>query len=998
MSESFVQTEWRIGQLAEERTRGDAFERAAAHFLRRDPALGMRRVWTWLDWPGRFAAGIAAIDLGIDLVAEDDQSQLVGVQVKFRLDPRSHLRWEEISTALSFRPDLFARRLIITNAADRTANARRATEMTLNTSWVLREDILASPIDWTGALAAETDEATLTRLIRAPRPYQATAVADVVASLAEHERAQLVMACGSGKTLVTLWVAEARADELVLVLVPTLLLLKQFRREWREAATVPFVDLAVCSDADTVEPDEWRVRADELGVPVTTDPTVITAFLRGPGRRVVFATYASSARIAEAQADATVPSFDLVIADEAHRIAGVVNTGVHRERDLRVVLDATRVRAGRRLFATATPRVYSRATRGRFQDLEDIEVASMDDGALFGPVAHRLWFREAVDLDVLTDYELVAVLVADEEVADLVRERAGVIVDGKVVDAETLATLIAVRRAIDDLGLTRAITFHNTIARARGFAHALAQLELTSSAPAAEHISGAMSVDERERVLSILKEPDRPTVVTNARCLTEGIDVPSLDAVAFVDPRSSAVDIVQAVGRVMRRAPGKERGYVVVPVFLREADLADPEAAVESSAFVKVLDVLRALRAHDPELTTDATRIMASLGSRDTLTGGHIAQHIQLLGRTVDPARFERALELHFVELAADHFTAGLGALTAFVAREGHSLVPAAYRDSTGFRLGAWVNTNRWRHGISMLSADRERELEAIPGWSWSPLEDQFQDGMARLRAYAATRGHASPPAALVDDEGFRLGPWVHSRRVDRSRDRLEADKVAALEALPGWTWDPLEDRFHYGLRELRAYVASFGDSRVPSSYVSPGGFKLGRWLNKARQTSRSKPERAALLEALPGWTWNSGDTVFAANLAAIKSFQEARGHARIPFGYATESGLKLGQIVNVYRTAFKAGEMPPERARLLEAAPGWQWDPRTDDFASAVALLTDYAREHGNVDVPRSYRSESGMRLGQWCSARRHEHRQGRLSAQRIAALEVVPGWRWTR
>lgn len=121
-------------------------------------------------------------------------------------------------------------------------------------------------------------------------------------------------------------------------------------------------------------------------------------------------------------------------------------------------------------------------------------------------------------------------------------------------------------------------------------------------------------------------------------------------------------------------------------------------------------------------------------------------------------------------------------------------------------------------------------------------------------------------------------------------------------------------------------------------------------------------------------------------------------GHARVPFGYATDSGLNLGQIVNEYRTAFKAGAMQPERTRTLETVPGWHWDPRADDFASAVALLTDYAREHGNVDVPRSYRSESGMRLGHWCSTRRHEHRKGRLSVERIAALEAVPGWRWTQ
>jgi predicted helicase len=683
----FEAIEAAIAGLTEERARGDAFERVVAHFLRHDPTLGMRRVWTWLDWPGRLSAGIRATDLGIDLVGEDELGELVGVQAKFRLDPRSHLRWEEVSTALGFRPDLFARRLIVTNAADRTANARHATAMTPNTGWVMRGDLLASPIAWTGALAAGAGEASLVRVARVIRPYQATAVADVVSSLTDHERTQLVMACGSGKTLVTLWIAEARADERVLVVVPTLLLLKQFRREWRKVATLPFVDLAVCSDADTVEPDEWRVRADELGVPVTTDPEAIAAFLRGPGRRVVFATYASSGRVAEAQTDATVPAFDLVVADEAHRITGVVNTGVHLERDLRVVLDEDRIRARRRLFATATPRVYGSAMRRRFDDLADVVIASMDDEAMFGPVAHRLWFRQAVELEVLTDYELVAALVTDEEVAELVRERAGVIVDGKVLDAETLASLIAVRRAIDDLGLTRAITFHHTIARAQRFAHALSQLDLSASAVDAQHISGAMSVDERERVIRILREPDHPTVVTNARCLTEGIDVPSLDAVAFIDPRSSAVDIVQAVGRVMRRAPGKERGHIVVPVFLRQADLADPEAAVESSAFARVLDVLRALRAHDPDLTEDASRIKASLGPRDAIAGGHIAEHLRLTGIGVDVRRFERALELRFVQVSADAFEVGLDALRRYIAREGHARVPKGAVES-GYRPG----------------------------------------------------------------------------------------------------------------------------------------------------------------------------------------------------------------------------------------------------------------------------------------------------------------------
>jgi superfamily II DNA or RNA helicase len=993
VSESYVRTENLIAHFQEERARGDAFERVIAYFLRHDPTLGMRRVWTWLDWPGRLSAGIRATDLGIDLVAEDELGELVGIQVKFRLDPRSHLRWEEVSTALGFRPDLFARRLIVTNAADRTANARRATEMTPNTGWVLRDDLLASPIDWTGALTAETGEAAPVRLVREPRPYQATAVADVVASLTDHERTQLVMACGSGKTLVTLWIAEARADERVLVLVPTLLLLKQFRREWREAATLPFVDLAVCSDADTVEPDEWRVRADELGVPVTTDPTAIAAFLRGPGRRVVFATYASSARIAQAQEDLAIPTFDLVVADEAHRIAGVVNTGVHRERDLRVVLDADRVRAARRLFATATPRVYGPATRGRFGDLDDVEIASMDDETLFGPVAHQLWFRQAVDLDVLTDYELVAVLVTDEEVADLVRDRAGVIIDGKVLDAETLATLIAVRRAIDDLGLTRAITFHHTIARARGFALALSQIELTALAPDAEHISGAMSVDERERVLHILKEPDRPTVVTNARCLTEGIDVPSLDAVAFVDPRSSAVDIVQAVGRVMRRAPGKQRGYVVVPVFLREADLADPEAAVASSPFVRVLDVLRALRAHDPELTADASRIRASLGPRDALAGGHIAQHLRLLGLTVDPRSFERALELRFVEISSVPFEVGLAALRAFVAREGHARVPSGHIEGH-LRLGSWVISHRTQHRRGRLDPARAAELEALPGWTWDPYGDDWASGLAALRAFVTREGHARVPLPRGNRRG--LGAWVSHQRAYHKAGRLDPARAAELEAFPGWTWDPTADDWAAGLAVLRAFAAREGHARVLPRHVE-SDLRLGSWVSNRRvdfRAGRLDAARSTELEAIPGWTWDPYGDDWATGLAALRVYVAREGHARVPQRHI-QGHLQLGAWVTSRRVEHAAGRLDLARAAELEALPGWTWDPFADDWAAALAALRVFVAREGHARVTGDH-IEAGIHLGLWVLNKRRDRRTGRLDRARAAELEALPGWTW--
>jgi superfamily II DNA or RNA helicase len=922
----FSAVEATIAALLEERARGDAFEHAVAHYLRSDPERGMRQVWSWDDWPGRIANHLPGTDLGIDLVAEDEVGAVVGVQVKHRLDPGQAIRWVDVATALGYRPDLFARRLIVTNAYDRTANTRRATETTANVGWVLRDDLLASPIDWAGALEAGSGPATPTTIKFAPRPYQAAAVRDVVSALGTNERAQLVMACGTGKTLVTLWVAEARQDERVLVLVPTLLLLKQFRHEWRTHAQLPFVDLAVCSDADTVGRDEWRVRADELGVPVTTEPAAIAAFLRGPGRRVVFGTYASSARIAEAQARRGVPAFDLVVADEAHRIAGIVQTRMPVERDQRVVLYASKLRAKRRLFTTATPRVYTSATRGRLANLGDIELASMDDPALFGPVAHQLWFREAVDLGVLVDYELVAVLVTDAEVAEQIRERSGVVVEGGVLDAETLATLVSIRRGINDLSLTRTITFHHTIARARRFATALESTELEGVPPRAEHISGDLPVRDRERVLQALKAPVRPTVVTNARCLTEGIDVPSLDAVAFVDPRASQVDIVQAVGRVMRRAAEKARGHVVVPVFLREADLADPEAAVAGSAFAKVLDVLRALRAHDPDLTIDASRVKSSLGPRTAVVGGHIASHLRLLGAGFDPSRFEEALEMRFVEVAAQPFDVGIAVLRKYADREGHTQVPATYREE-GFRLGVWVRHYRTEGRTGRLDPARVAQLDAFPSWSWDPFADDWAVGLRALSQFASREGHTVVPA-LHREGGFRLGQWVLNRRQERRRGRLAPTRAARLETFPGWSWDTLKDQWIASISAIRAFAEREGHTRVPVTHRE-GTLNLGLWVSTQRSKhrfGRLDPARVAELEAIPGWSWDTiTDSVWQANFAALRAFIAREGHAEVPVRYS-EDGVALGTWVSRQRYARRRGRMAPARVAELESLPGWTW------------------------------------------------------------------------
>ena len=247
---------------------------------------------------------------------------------------------------------------------------------------------------------------------REPLPHQEEAIDAVLAGL--EDRGQLIMACGTGKTLTSLWINEALEADRTLVLLPSLTLLSQLANEWTASADEPFAFLPVCSDETVAQGVDSAVMfASDLQYPATTDPDKIADFLRLPGRRVVFSTYQSSPQIAAAQIDLSVPGFDVVFADEAHRCAGKVSS------DFGTVLDAEQIRAAKRLFMTATPRTFStRVTRQAAQ--EGLDVASMDDASVFGPVLHRLSFSQAIREDLLTDYQVVVVLVEDARVHELI--------------------------------------------------------------------------------------------------------------------------------------------------------------------------------------------------------------------------------------------------------------------------------------------------------------------------------------------------------------------------------------------------------------------------------------------------------------------------------------------------------------------------------------------------------------------------------------------------
>jgi len=637
-------------------------------------------------------------------------------------------------------------------------------------------------------------------------------------------------------------------------------------------------------------------------------------------------------------------------------------------------------------------------------DEEDLLLSSMDDEEVYGPRFHTLSFSEAIERDLLTDYRVAIVGVDDEEVSRLSRERKFVTLDGtEVMDASELAAHIAVAKAMKRFGTRRMFSFHSRISRARRFGEQLPKViewlgedRRPEGKVWAESVTGSMPVRERRRILRRLEAVGSGEfgVVSNARCLGEGVDVPLIDGIAFVDPKRSQVDIVQAVGRAIRKAETKAGvSTVVLPVLVPGTE--DPEESLERSEFTTVWKVLDALRSHDDVLADELDAIRRGLGR--SATAGGLPSKIVIDLPTKVSLEFADALSLRLVEKTTSSWEYGFGVLQRFVDREGHARVHLDNVES-GFRLGGWVNRQRAECRTGKLSPERVAALETVFGWIWNPYEDDFQEGLDKLIAFKAREGHTKVRTTHVE-ESFRLGAWVNKRRDEYRKGRLNLERVSALEAVPGWVWDPLEDDFRQGLESLRRFQARKGHARVPMLHTEPDGFWLGKWTSHRRAEYRKgklSSEHQAALEAVPGWVWDPHQDQFRQGLESLRRFQARKGHVRVRADQVEPDGFKLGIWVRNKRKDFRKGKLSPERIVALEGISGWSWDPRDDDFRDGMEKLEAFRAHEGHIRVPESRVEPDGFRLGYWVGKQRADYRNGKLSPKRIAALETVEGWAW--
>ncbi|MGY2415203.1 DEAD/DEAH box helicase [Pseudomonas tolaasii] len=622
-----------------EREKGTYFEELICTYLRNEATYRdlYDKVWTYAEWAKE--QSLSGKDAGIDLVARTQGTgEYHAIQCKLYAEDYKVQKKDIDSFFTASGKAPFSHRVIVATTNNWSEHAEDALQgQQPPVSKVDLQALEDSQIDWA---KYQPNQAVALKAKKQLREHQQTALNAVAAGLKDAERGKLIMACGTGKTFTSLKIAEQQAGKgkRVLFLVPSLSLLSQTLTEWTQESATPLHSFAVCSDSDVgkkrkAEDDAVQVFTHELRYPATTKADRLAAEMLkrhdAEHMSVVFSTYHSIDVISRAQADHGLAAFDLVICDEAHRTTGATFDDDDESTFVRIH-DVDYIRATKRLYMTATPRIYGDNAKIKAESGE-VTLCSMDDEALYGKELFVINFSEAVQRGLLTDYKVLVLTVEESVISrrlqELLKDEDNQL---KVDDA---AKIVGCWKALakqglaenlvgDDQPMKRAVAFCQVISpNYKGTKHKVSSINIASMFQSvveayqeseeidegsriiceAAHVDGGMNASQKEAKLNWLKE-EPPTntcrILSNVRCLSEGVDVPALDAVLFLTPRNSQVDVVQSVGRVMRNAPGKKRGYVVLPVVIPAN--TEPHVALNDNQTYKVVwQVLQALRSHD---------------------------------------------------------------------------------------------------------------------------------------------------------------------------------------------------------------------------------------------------------------------------------------------------------------------------------------------------------------------------------------------------------------
>nr|CDK13002.1 Type ISP R-M system [Helicobacter pylori 26695] len=646
------------------RHKGILFEKISKQFLQEhDSANEYESIDLWYDWKLRGNER----DKGIDIVITPSNKEYIAVQCKFH---QNSISYNDISPFLTqlqsgVREVRFKKGIII-STSNLTSNALnaieqiRSTGMGIDIDEITEEDFIYSRIDWEKFDPTKTQDEIPLCDKKKPRSHQTEAINATKEYFSDpkNARGKLIMACGTGKTYTSLKIMEALDSKITLFLAPSIALLSQTFREYAQEKSEPFYASIVCSDdkvGKSKDEDNDDIKFSELPLKPSTrleDILSVRKKAQKENKRfIIFSTYQSALRIKEAQ-EAGLGGIDLIICDEAHRTVGAMYSSNERDDKNAFTLchSDKNIKAKKRLYMTATPKVYSESSKAKAKESDNV-IYSMDDAEIFGEEIYTLNFSKAIALDLLTDYKVIILAVRKENLSGVTNsvnkkisqlKAEGTKLDKKLINNEFVCKIIGTHKGLakqdlivlneknkedhnlqnqyDTAPSQRAINFCKSINTSKNikdsfetimecYDEELKKKSFKNLKISIDHIDGTMNCKDRLEKLEELNqfEPNTCKVLSNARCLSEGVDVPALDSIVFFDGKSAMVDIIQAVGRVMRKAKRKKRGYIILPIALEESEIQNLDEAVNNTNFKNIWKVIKALRSHDPSLVDEAT-------------------------------------------------------------------------------------------------------------------------------------------------------------------------------------------------------------------------------------------------------------------------------------------------------------------------------------------------------------------------------------------------------
>ena len=777
--------------------KGNAFEELTRLYLLTNPIFSTKieKIWHHSDVPQKIVdeLGLQRPEVGVDIIAQVKDGTYWAIQCKFHQDRSDNVSYKELSTFFSIteRKKTYRKlshRLVCTSANDVSHKVNKAHPEKLGylTSLEFTQlgknefDAFREILDGGRPVPKPYD----------PRPHQGIALnkCEIFFKDKKNTRGKIIHPCGSGKSLTGYWISQRLNAKTILIAVPSLALVRQTLGSWtREAvANGIYMDwIAVCSDGDVKNSDDPSMHKVDLGIEVDTDPQMVANFLskRTKGSKVLITTYQSGKVVSEGVKRAG-KTFDLGVYDEAHKTVGQKHKGFAH------LLYDENVKVKNRVFMTATER--------EFKGNSD-EYLSMDNPEVYGKIIDVLSFKAALEQDppILSDYKIVTTIVTKSEIEQLINENDFIKSDGTdwTIEggASTFASLIALRKLIKERNLKHVVSFHSSIKRSMDFQNLNIEASKADGSfgeLSTFHVSGKDSTGKRAAELERFVDA-KPSLITNARCLTEGVDVPAIDAVLFADPKQSKIDIVQAAGRALRKFDGKDFGYIIVPIVLDEG-AENPS----DDAFKQIITVISALGMNDERIIEE----FKAIANRESLGVEKIIDFDVPEIIRMKFSDFISNIEIQIWDRLSFGWYKGYEKLKKYVECKKHAQVPARYIDDDKFALGKWVSHRRDEFKNDDLATDRIEQLESIKGWAWDPVEANFSYGLGQLKKFVERKKNIRVPAHYVDDDKFALGSWVANRRTAFTNNKLSSDRIEKLESVKGWAWDILEADFSYGL------------------------------------------------------------------------------------------------------------------------------------------------------------------------------------------------------